>query len=363
MEVKNNVRQRRQDRIRTLQLHHKDELPDDEYVPDDDPVYEENRYERLPAGQPPSAPRTKHAAPARIEMAERDPRLEDPEYVWKLREKELLAEFGYGEREGVYAPEGRSVAPDVFGSHADGGFSGPYADAYGGRHRVPGGYGREGAYAPPSHTSEPWRFVPTKRSIALKLILSGILFGGVWGMFQLPHPWAQTGQKWVRYALTEDMEFAKVTAWYKETFSGAPSFLPTFRASKEQESQKVVAKTTDGFVRPARGKLLEPFSTAHPWVVVQTADGAVVRALDTGRVVYAGTREASGFTIVVQHASGYQSTYGLLQPSGLQQGDWLEAGESVGKVSQEPGQAFGRLYFSLTKELHAIDPADVVTFD
>ncbi|WP_409341653.1 peptidoglycan DD-metalloendopeptidase family protein [Paenibacillus sp. MBLB4367] len=362
MEVKNNVRQRRQDRIRMLQLHHKDEFQDNEGL---SPYYPDSVDERKGDGvwpriQAPAAPQAGHALPAWPEAGSSyDPRLEDPEYVWKQREKELLEQYGYGKRDDAMEGVGWNSTAEGYGGHESGGQAGQY----GGYYSAQTGYGARGKQASPGTPPEPWRFVPSKRSIAVKLLVSGLLFGFIWFMYQTPQPWAQTGQKWVRYALNEDMQFAKITAWYKETFSGSPSFLPTFRSTKDQESQKVVAKTTDGFIRPVKGKLLEPFASGHPWVVVQTGENAVVRALDTGRVISAGNREPSGFTVVMQHASGYQSTYGLLQPSSVQQGDWLEAGEAVGKVAQTPGQTVGRFYFSLSKELRAIDPADVVTFD
>ena len=242
-----------------------------------------------------------------------DPRLQDPEYVWKHRH-------------------------ELFGG---------------------GGAGSEDRW------ERDGRMPPGVRRFIVRLAVSAALFALVWGMFRLDAPWAVRGQQYVRAALTEEFPFARVAAWYDRTFSGAPSFIPAFGDKKgNHPAEKVNALPDRAFVAPVSGNVVAAYSALHPAIELRTSPDAEVKAAATGRVVFVGEKEDIGLTVIVQHANRQETLYGFLAESYVAKNDWVEGGKPIGRVSGEPSvPAAGRLYFAVSKNNQYVNPADVVKFE
>jgi stage IV sporulation protein FA len=205
---------------------------------------------------------------------------------------------------------------------------------------------------------EQYTLLPSKRGMKVKMIMAFILFMGIWGMFRLDTPWAMKGQQVIRHTLNQEIAFQSIAAWYESTFSGTPSFIPSLHSSSGQDAKKVNAPGVKSFFMPVYGKVLIPYSSTHQAILLQTQANALVCAIETGRVVFAGVREDSGYTVVIQHAGGYQSTYGRLQPM-----QWVTLGEVVGKATTPKDQAKGNIVLALMKDAEYINPADVISFE
>ncbi|MGG1598867.1 M23 family metallopeptidase [Paenibacillus naphthalenovorans] len=204
---------------------------------------------------------------------------------------------------------------------------------------------------------------PRTNRLAVRIMLSGVLFALVWGMFQVEHPLANKGKEVVTGALTESIDTAFLSAWYEVTFGSVPSFLPVFDSSKHQDAQKVSAGSRHYFP-PVQGKLIAAFTPVQGGVLVEAKTGTPVSALDTGLVTFAGLREDTGFTVVLRHSSGMESVYGQLEQGKVKVGDWIKGGETIGTVSPpRQGQSSGSLYFAVSKDGNPVDPTDVVPFD
>lgn len=288
MKVKANVRQRRQERIKTIQSY---------------------RPELIGNGE-------SEQKPPILPSNERDERWEDPEYVWKLKERQLFQTPNNGQA---------SREKD------DSGF----------------------------HTTKS----PTLKRFTVKLLISGLGFLLLWGLFQAQHPVAEKARSWVSRSLTEDIQFASLAAWYETKFGGPPSFLPAFRDKKGQEAQKVHSGSLGHFTVPVKGSIIEPFSERHPWVEIETAGEAPVLGMAAGLVSFSGYLEDTGYTIVVQHAGGLYSVYGYLKENRWQENDWIESGEIIGHTQLKTEKWAKKLYFAVKKDDEPVDPAEVVSFD
>jgi stage IV sporulation protein FA len=203
----------------------------------------------------------------------------------------------------------------------------------------------------------------SKRGMRLKFIIASVLFLFVWGMFHIDMPWAKQGQQVVRNALTQEIAYQTVSAWYGRNFSGSPSFIPSFRTPSGQDSTKVNAPGLKSFFTPVLGKIITPYSSIHPAITLQTQANAVIRAIETGRIIFAGLREETGYTIVIQHTGGFQSTYGMLQPTQWVKNDWITIGEVVGKATTPQGQTKGNIVLALMKDAEYMNPTDVISFE
>jgi stage IV sporulation protein FA len=296
MELKHNVKQRRSERLKRLQMQ---QSGGEQRAGGD---------ERFGAAAPPrdgGAGRSPHATVSPPPGQVLDERWNDPEFVWKQR---LQPGFGGGPTRGTDEPP-RRLTP------------------------------------------------PTAKQLWLRLIVCGILFAAIWTMFRLPYPWAETGRRAVTTALTEPLNTAALTAWYEAKFHGTPSILPSFRRIGE-ESVKASSGGGRTYFAPAKGTIVQPYSSGKMGVLLATKQDAPVYAMDTGLVTFAGEKDGTGFTVMIRHPNGIQTVYGDVSECKLEVNDWIKGGEAIGKA--DPDGDGGKLYFAVQKDGRYVNPADVV---
>jgi stage IV sporulation protein FA len=205
---------------------------------------------------------------------------------------------------------------------------------------------------------------PSVRQIWLKLGVSAVLFAAVWGMFHLDHPAAQRGQGWVRAALQRDFDFRAAAVWYEHRFGGLPAFLPALGGSKaDPEAQKAGSSSLQRLYAPVHGKITGKSDDGEQGITIRTEPEAAVAAIDTGRVIAVTTGTDRATEIVIQHAGGLQSKYGWIIGSTLKQYDWVEGGETIGKVTTDAAGGAGKLYIAVKKDNQYVVPTDVIAFD
>ncbi|TDF97642.1 M23 family metallopeptidase [Paenibacillus piri] len=206
------------------------------------------------------------------------------------------------------------------------------------------------------------RFVPSRRGLRAKLVISCMLFAAVWGIFHVNHPWANKGKAFITAALNEPYDFQKVALWYERQFGGTPTLLPALNPVKHEEAQKVSADASHYFA-PVKGKVIAPFEPGRQGITLETKTDATVAAVDKGLVVFAGNREDTGYTIIIRHTNGMQTVYGWIEQGKVELNDWIKGGETIGTVSKNSSRPSGYLYFAISKDNKYINPADVVSFD
>ncbi|GAA3408326.1 peptidoglycan DD-metalloendopeptidase family protein [Paenibacillus hodogayensis] len=325
MEVKSSVRKRRMDRMKQIVASERGEHPH-RSAPDWTGAAWNSREPqpyRVPA-DPDGRPEDRRSSPGEDRLREPLPlqweygQEDDPEYVWKSQERERWSSLEQAGR------------------------------ASGGEWRSGGG----GGLKPPS-----------TRQIGVKLVVSVALFGAVWGVFQLNHPLAEQGRQWVRTALTEDYDFAAMSAWYEREFGGLPAFLPALGIKSDPQAQKASSPSPQRLYTPVHGKIVEAAKDGELGITIRTGPEAAVAALDTGRVAAVNTGTDKGTVVVIQHAGGLQSTYGWLQSTRLKPNDWIQGGETVGVAATDAAGGAGKLYLAVKKDNQPIDPAEVIPFD
>ncbi|MFC4600401.1 peptidoglycan DD-metalloendopeptidase family protein [Cohnella hongkongensis] len=205
---------------------------------------------------------------------------------------------------------------------------------------------------------DPGRFL---RGVGTRIAIASIALAGFWGWTRLELPGSSEARMWLAEAVTQDMDFRAIEAWYGETFGGSPSFLPFGRDEPDTREVTALLDPADTTV-PIRGTVAETFAANGTGMQVAAAAGSEVFAIYTGKVQQVAQDPAGGVTILVQHPNHVLSVYGGLAESDVQPNDWVETGQTLGRLgSAANGEA--KLYFAVQQNGTVLDPAEVVAFD
>jgi septal ring factor EnvC (AmiA/AmiB activator) len=117
---------------------------------------------------------------------------------------------------------------------------------------------------------------------------------------------------------------------------------------------------------PARGALTETFGRhRHPkfdaWTIsngiaIAQSAGTPVRAVYSGRAVYAQWLAEYGNLVILDHGDGVMTLYAWLQSVAVAAGSYVPAGSTIGAVGTGPGLAEPGLYFEVRDRQRASDP-------
>ena len=91
-------------------------------------------------------------------------------------------------------------------------------------------------------------------------------------------------------------------------------------------------------------------------ILIDTPEGAEVRAVTRGKVVYAQWLSGYGLLMIIDHGKGYMTLYGFNQSLYKQVDDWVEAGEVIAGTGQSGGRSQAGLYFGIRKNGKPVDP-------
>lgn len=114
---------------------------------------------------------------------------------------------------------------------------------------------------------------------------------------------------------------------------------------------------------PAQGRRGNAFGGSRgsglKWsgVTIHAAEGAPVRAIARGRVVFSDYLRGQGLLLILDHGEGYMSLYGHNQSLTHAIGEWVEAGDTIARVGNSGGLATSGLYFEIRHRGQPQDPA------
>jgi len=113
---------------------------------------------------------------------------------------------------------------------------------------------------------------------------------------------------------------------------------------------------------PVKGRLLADFGDRRAggltWngVLLATDRGSQVRAVHSGRIVYADWLPGMGLLTIVEHSGGYLSLYGHNEQLYRAVGDWVGVGDVIASAGDSGGRSQPELYFEIRKGATPLDP-------
>jgi septal ring factor EnvC (AmiA/AmiB activator) len=98
--------------------------------------------------------------------------------------------------------------------------------------------------------------------------------------------------------------------------------------------------------------------TGVPWkgIFIRAPEGSQVKALASGRVVFADWLRGFGNLLIIDHDNGYMSLYGDNESLYKQVGDSVRAGDVVAAAGNSGGNAESGLYFEVRFRGKPVDP-------
>ncbi|MES2181827.1 MAG: peptidoglycan DD-metalloendopeptidase family protein [Pseudomonadota bacterium] len=114
---------------------------------------------------------------------------------------------------------------------------------------------------------------------------------------------------------------------------------------------------------PVRGDVTNRFGANREdsgisWkgLFIRASEGAEVKSVANGRVVFADWLRGFGNLIIVDHGDGYMSLYGNNQAVLKQVGDTVRAGDVIAAVGNSGGNETNGLYYELRRQSRPFDP-------
>jgi len=167
---------------------------------------------------------------------------------------------------------------------------------------------------------------------------------------------------------TESKNRTRELARLKDQQGGLEKLVRELRRALERidkfptDSKDAFAKLRGKLSWPVAGKLLASFGQTRAggvkWdgVLVSGSEGAAVRAVYHGRVVYADWLSGLGLLTIIDHGDGYLSLYGHNERLYKEVGERVTAGDTIATVGDSGGRSTPALYFEIRKAGRPVDP-------
>lgn len=132
--------------------------------------------------------------------------------------------------------------------------------------------------------------------------------------------------------------------------------------SAEHEARVPFAAQKSGMRLPVAGQVVGQFGgergAGARWrgVFIQTHAGRNVRAIASGRVVYANWLRGFGNMIIVDHGDSFMSIYGSAEALLKQSGERVKQGEAIATTGASGGSELTGIYFELRHKGEPINP-------
>jgi len=114
---------------------------------------------------------------------------------------------------------------------------------------------------------------------------------------------------------------------------------------------------------PVRGDVTNRFGASRAdsgisWkgLFIKANEGAEVKSIATGNVVFADWMRGFGNLIIVDHGDGYMSLYGNNQSVLKRVGETVHAGDAIASVGNSGGNETNGLYYELRRQSRPFDP-------
>jgi murein DD-endopeptidase MepM/ murein hydrolase activator NlpD len=122
------------------------------------------------------------------------------------------------------------------------------------------------------------------------------------------------------------------------------------------------------FIYPIRGRLTSPYGWRndpisgvrryHAALDLAAPQGTAIKAAMDGRIATVGFNSTYGNYIIMAHAGGFQTLYGHLSATSVNQGARVSQGGKIGEVGSTGYSTGPHLHFAVYKNNKAVNPLE-----
>lgn len=133
------------------------------------------------------------------------------------------------------------------------------------------------------------------------------------------------------------------------------------RQASRPEGREAFAKLRGRLPWPAKGRIVKKFGSPRVesrWdgVLIAADEGAEVRAVSPGKVVYADWFRGYGLLTIIDHGGGFMTLYAFNQSLYKAVGEPVASGEIIATVGRSGGRRTPGLYFGIRRRGKPINP-------
>jgi len=133
--------------------------------------------------------------------------------------------------------------------------------------------------------------------------------------------------------------------------------------TSERARNDAIQQGNLSFHWPLRGRLTGFFGTRsgrrHDGIDLAAKPGTLIRASESGRVIYSGNGlGAYGNVVIVRHSKLYVSVYAHNRKNRVRKGAFVGQGEVIAEVGQSGNATGPHLHFEIRRDERARDPLD-----
>lgn len=214
------------------------------------------------------------------------------------------------------------------------------------------------------HTSQSFRdtevtFHPlfNKQGFLFRAMIAACLFLGAGILFKSESEKLTPVKQYVTGVMEQEFQFAAVKEWYEGKFGNPVALFP------DGTDDVDTAGDAPLYALPANGKVLEDFQANGKGIMVETVLSTEVEAINAGVITYAGEKEGIGNTVIIQHADGSESWYGMLESVDVSLYDFVKTKDKLGSVTNSEDGKTGTFYFAIKQNESFVDPLQVVPIE
>lgn len=162
--------------------------------------------------------------------------------------------------------------------------------------------------------------------------------------------------------LTNKLKREQVAQHKRELAAAKAALKKKIKIKKRNNIYSRVSKNKGKLRWPIRGKVLATFGSQRSkqvkWkgIAISANEGEKVRAVASGRVLFAGYFKGYGMLIAIDHSDNYITLYGYNQTLLHKKGDVVFTGDAIALAGHSGGQDRNSLYFELSYKGKAQDP-------
>lgn len=186
-----------------------------------------------------------------------------------------------------------------------------------------------------------------------KAVLSAALFLISFVMLKTDFITVEKPKQLLLQSLQNEFPFAAVHEWYVANLGIPLSLVP--------QERMVLDFANDLLETPITGEVIESFQTNGSGIMISPENESVIHSVNKGIVIFAGNKNETDKTIVIQHSDGSETTYGMLSTIDVHLYQIVETNQVIG--TKDPSDENKAVFFSIEKENHFIDPAKVIRVD